>query len=103
MSRLDNASAMIRACRRWHSGRGHAATAAWLSPSGSDAGASRPFTCSAQIAAALPRTIDALSEGFQANASKMAQLLAAMRCEIGRIEQGGGDKAIQRHRSRGKM
>jgi hypothetical protein len=48
----------------------------------------------------LPRAIDALSE---ASSARMSQLLAAMHGEIGRIQEGGGEKATQRHRSRAKM
>lgn len=51
----------------------------------------------------LTSTIDTTSPEFEANRAVMNALLHDLREKIAHIEQGGGDKARERHTSRGKL
>merc|ERR1719348_2806251 len=46
---------------------------------------------------------DRASQAFQENHSKMAALVGELKQKIGRIVEGGGAKAVERHTSRGKL
>jgi acetyl-CoA carboxylase carboxyltransferase component len=48
-------------------------------------------------------TIDARSEGYQANRAGMAALLEQVQAEHRQAEAGGGDRYVERHRQRGKL
>ncbi len=47
--------------------------------------------------------VDAGDEGYKDNASRMQTLVDKLRGRVDRIVQGGGEKAIARHTSRGKL
>lgn len=51
----------------------------------------------------LTSAIDTTSPEFAANKAKMESLIADLRARVAKIEQGGGDKARDRHTSRGKL
>jgi hypothetical protein len=115
MSRRSYSSVVLTACRHWHAQRAQSGSVLEALSSRNAKGASitqnnttntserRVLHTSVPSCAALPRTVDSLSDGFQANPAKMAELLQAMHGEVDKITQGGGAKAIHRHRSRGKM
>ncbi|MBI2234994.1 MAG: methylcrotonoyl-CoA carboxylase [Micavibrio aeruginosavorus] len=48
-------------------------------------------------------TVDTSSSAFQSNRKAMEDLVIELRGLVARIEQGGGDKARERHTSRGKL
>ena len=45
-----------------------------------------------------PRDVD-----FKANQAHMAELVADLRAKVARIEEGGGERARNRHLGRGKL
>nr|NIQ95831.1 methylcrotonoyl-CoA carboxylase [Desulfuromonadales bacterium]NIR32954.1 methylcrotonoyl-CoA carboxylase [Desulfuromonadales bacterium]NIS40512.1 methylcrotonoyl-CoA carboxylase [Desulfuromonadales bacterium] len=51
----------------------------------------------------LKSTVDPNSEVFRENVEKMHDLVDDLRDKVDRVRQGGGDKARQRHRDRGKL
>lgn len=51
----------------------------------------------------LTSTIDSASSEFQTNRTAMEKLVADLRAYVAKIELGGGDKARERHTSRGKL
>ncbi len=51
----------------------------------------------------LTSAIDTTSPEFVANKAKMESLIADLRTRVAKIEQGGGEKARDRHTSRGKL
>ncbi|WP_029010018.1 carboxyl transferase domain-containing protein [Azospirillum halopraeferens] len=51
----------------------------------------------------LKSAVSVRSPEFQANAEAMAGLVADLRATVARIKQGGGDKARDKHLSRGKL
>ena len=53
--------------------------------------------------AVIATLADERSDAFRGNAEHMASLVAALRAEVGRIRQGGGAKARERHLGRGKL
>jgi 3-methylcrotonyl-CoA carboxylase beta subunit len=53
--------------------------------------------------ARLTSSIDPNSAGFTKNRERMEALLADLKAKVATIEQGGGDKARERHTSRGKL
>ena len=67
----------------------------------------RQWSCGAATNAdnsnVLPPGASPLSFGFQANKAAMDALVARLRELVAKALRGGGDKAIQRHRERGKL
>src|SRR3982750_3835308 len=53
--------------------------------------------------AILPTLIKSSSPEFQNNRRHMESLVADLKARVAAIEQGGGDKARERHTSRGKL
>jgi 3-methylcrotonyl-CoA carboxylase beta subunit len=53
--------------------------------------------------AKLSSKINARSQEFAQNAESMQQLVDELQQKLSQVQQGGGDKLIQRHESRGKM
>ena len=51
----------------------------------------------------LTSAIDTTSPEYVANKAKMENLISDLRARVAKIEQGGGDKARERHTSRGKL
>ncbi|MEM1089847.1 MAG: carboxyl transferase domain-containing protein [Pseudomonadota bacterium] len=51
----------------------------------------------------IENTIDPASEGFQANAAHLEGLVADLRAELAKAQQGGGEKSRQKHLDRGKL
>ncbi|HZH27378.1 MAG TPA: carboxyl transferase domain-containing protein [Azospirillaceae bacterium] len=47
--------------------------------------------------------LDVRSDGFAENAAQMRRLVADLRTLVGRVKQGGGEKARERHLARGKL
>jgi 3-methylcrotonyl-CoA carboxylase beta subunit len=47
--------------------------------------------------------IEAASDGFRANASEVAALCDDLAARIAAVQQGGGERAVARHRERGKL
>ncbi|WP_430398295.1 carboxyl transferase domain-containing protein [Ferrovibrio sp.] len=52
---------------------------------------------------ALSTQLDPRSAAFQENAAHMAALVADLKAKVGMIKQGGGEKAREKHLSRGKL
>src|SRR4051812_996996 len=51
----------------------------------------------------LPTNVDASAPDYQENAAIMRNLVAELRERLRQVAQGGGEGAIERHRSRGKL
>ena len=51
----------------------------------------------------LRTTIDPLSPEFKSNAEAMAEKLAGLDGDYAKVLESGGQKAVARHRKRGKM
>ncbi|XP_016991629.1 probable methylcrotonoyl-CoA carboxylase beta chain, mitochondrial [Drosophila rhopaloa] len=51
----------------------------------------------------LPTEVDKLSAEYKENASEMGRLVGELRSFTSQVLQGGGQKAIERHTSRGKL
>lgn len=51
----------------------------------------------------LPSGVDARSEDFKASAAMMQGLVAELRSTLHTVQLGGGAKALEKHRSRGKL
>jgi acetyl-CoA carboxylase carboxyltransferase component len=51
----------------------------------------------------LPSSIDPSDPTFRANRDRMRQLVAELRAQLARAAEGGGPKALQRHREQGKL
>jgi hypothetical protein len=51
----------------------------------------------------LDRGLDSMSYEFEQSATRMQQLLGSMDSTLQKAREGGGDTAIKRHRSRGKL
>lgn len=56
-----------------------------------------------KIAAVIGTEVDKSSPEFRENDTHMRQLVTELRENISRIVRGGGEKAIERHRSKGKL
>ncbi len=46
---------------------------------------------------------DRTSDAFRDNDAKMRELVSQLRARVAAVAKGGGDKAIERHKSRGKL
>ncbi|HET8734597.1 MAG TPA: carboxyl transferase domain-containing protein, partial [Anaeromyxobacteraceae bacterium] len=51
----------------------------------------------------LDTTLDPQSADFRRNADSMRSLVADLRAQVAKVEQGGGEKARARHTERGKL
>jgi acetyl-CoA carboxylase carboxyltransferase component len=51
----------------------------------------------------LPTAVDTGDEAFRVNSGQMLRLLAEINRLLSEAARGGGDKAIERHRGRGKL
>ena len=51
----------------------------------------------------MTRPVDCPTELFQENESRMRDLVSELKGKIGHIVEGGGEKAVLRHTSRGKL
>ena len=53
--------------------------------------------------AKLTSKVNTRSQEFAQNAESMQQLVDQLHERLAQVQQGGGDKSIERHRSRGKL
>jgi acetyl-CoA carboxylase carboxyltransferase component len=51
----------------------------------------------------LETRVDPNAPTFQENAAQQAALVAELRERLAVVKQGGGEEAVQKHRSRGKI
>ena len=51
----------------------------------------------------LPTRVDPGSPAFQDNRARNLELVAELRERLERVRQGGGERAVERHRARGKL
>ncbi len=79
---LRSLSPLLRAGEQWR----------WTSPS------ARAFS-----GAVIGSEPDRTSEAFKDNDARMRKLVDKLRSRVDTVVKGGGDKAIQRHKDRGKL
>lgn len=53
--------------------------------------------------AVLTSSVDTTSEQFSANTSAMKKLVSSLEEEVRKVQLGGGSKAVERHRKKGKF